>query len=240
VNAECRIDSIAQSWSVLSGAATRERSVRAMAAVELELIRPGDGLALLFAPPFDKTHLDPGYIKGYPPGIRENGGQYTHAALWAVMAFASLGEGDKAAALFSLLNPINHARTRADVHRYKVEPYVVAADVYARPPHVGRGGWTWYTGSSAWMQRAGVESILGLRIEGALLHLDPCIPRAWKHYAITFRHQSARYEIRVENETGVSRGITFAEVDGNAVTERPLRLPLTDDGAVHRVRVKLG
>ena len=133
-----------------------------MAAVERELIRPQDRVALLFTPPFDKTPLDPGYIKGYPPGIRENGGQYTHAALWSVMAFAALGEGDKAAALFSLLNPINHARTRSDVHRYKVEPYVVAADVYGAAPHVGRGGWTWYTGSAGWMQRAGVESILGL------------------------------------------------------------------------------
>ena len=163
---ECRIDSIAQSWAVISGAAEPERAARAMAAVERELIRPQDGLALLFTPPFDKTALDPGYIKGYPPGIRENGGQYTHAALWSVMAFATLGEGDKAAALFSLLNPINHARTRADVHRYKVEPYVVAADVYAAAPHVGRGGWTWYTGSAGWMQRAGVESILGLRLRG--------------------------------------------------------------------------
>ena len=139
-NEECRIDSIAQSWAVLSGAAEPQRARRAMAAVDRELIRPADGLALLFAPPFNKTALDPGYIKGYPPGIRENGGQYTHAALWSVMAFAELGDGDKAAGLFSLLNPINHARTRADVHRYKVEPYVVAADVYARPPHAGRGG----------------------------------------------------------------------------------------------------
>ena len=134
---ECRIDSIAQSWAVLSGAAEPGRAAHAMAAVERELIRHEDGLALLFAPPFDKTPLDPGYIKGYPPGIRENGGQYTHAALWSAMAFAALGEGDKAAGLFALLNPINHARTRADAHRYKVEPYVVAADIYASSPHVG-------------------------------------------------------------------------------------------------------
>ncbi|HXQ64046.1 MAG TPA: protein ndvB, partial [Steroidobacteraceae bacterium] len=152
---ECRIDSISQSWAVISGAADRERAGRAMAAVERELIRPQDQLALLFTPPFDKTPLDPGYIKSYPPGIRENGGQYTHAALWSVMALAALGEGDKAGALLSLLNPINHARTRSGVHRYKVEPYVVAADVYAGKPHVGRGGWTWYTGSAGWMQRAG-------------------------------------------------------------------------------------
>ena len=153
----CRIDSIAQAWAVMSGAADSERAARAMAAVERELIRPQDGLALLFTPPFDHTRLDPGYIKGYPPGIRENGGQYTHAAVWSVMAFAGLGQGDKAAQLFSLINPINHARTRASMQRYKVEPYVVAADVYANPRHVGRGGWTWYTGSAGWMQRAGIR-----------------------------------------------------------------------------------
>ena len=211
-----------------------------MGAVERELIRRDDGLALLFAPPFDKTALDPGYIKGYPPGVRENGGQYTHAALWSVMAFAALGDGDKAVDLFSLLNPINHARTRADVLRYKVEPYVVAADVYAAPPHVGRGGWTWYTGSAGWMQRAGVESILGLRIRGAFLHLDPCIPKAWATFEMTVRRQSARYEIVVDNPAGVSRGVRFAEVDGVEITERPLRLRMADDGAVHRVRVTLG
>src|ERR1019366_2403284 len=138
---ECRIDAIAQSWAVLSGAAAPERATQAMSAVERELIRLDDGLALLFAPPFDRSPLDPGYVKAYPPGVRENGGQYTHAAAWSAMAFAALGEGDKAVALFSLLNPINHARTRAGVLRYKVEPYVVAADVYAAPPHIGRGGW---------------------------------------------------------------------------------------------------
>jgi cyclic beta-1,2-glucan synthetase len=237
---ECRIDSIAQSWAVLSGASKPGRAARAMAAVERELIRPEDGLALLFAPPFNKTSLDPGYIKGYPPGVRENGGQYTHAALWSVMAFAALGEGDKAASLFSLLNPINHARTRADAHRYKVEPYVVAADIYAVAPHVGRGGWTWYTGSAGWMQRAGVESILGLRMRGAFLHLDPCIPKVWGNFQMTVRYRSARYEILVENPDGISRGVLSARLDGTEIVERPLRLPLLDDGAVHRVQLRLG
>ena len=239
-NAECRIDSISQSWATISGAADPGHAARAMAAVERELIRPGDQLALLFTPPFDKTPLDPGYIKGYPPGIRENGGQYTHAALWSVMAFAALGEGDKAEALFALLNPINHARTRSDVHRYKVEPYVIAADVYATPPHVGRGGWTWYTGSAGWMQRAGVESILGLRLRGDELELQPCIPRDWPRFEMTLRHRSARYEIAVENPDGVSRGIAYAEVDGTTLDERPLRLGLLDDGATHHVMVRLG
>ncbi len=239
-SAECRIDSIAQSWAVLSGAAMPERAARAMASVERELILPKEGVALLFTPPLDRTPLDPGYIKGYPPGIRENGGQYTHAALWSVMAFAALGEGDKAANLFSLLNPINHARSRAGVLRYKVEPYVVAADVYAAPAHVGRGGWTWYTGSAGWMQRAGVESILGLRFEGAELLLDPCIPKAWPGFRMTVRYHSAHYRIMVENPGGVSRGIIFAELDGQAIVARPVRAPLLDDGNEHRLLVRLG
>ncbi len=236
----CRIDSLAQSWATISGAANPDRAARAMAAVERELIRPKDGLALLFAPPFDKTSLEPGYIKGYPPGIRENGGQYTHAAAWSVMAFAALGEGDKAAGLFSLLNPINHARTRAEVHRYKVEPYVVAADVYAAPGHVGRGGWTWYTGSAGWMQRAAIESILGLRLQGEFLCLDPCIPKGWPGFEMTVRYGAARYEIKVENPNGVSGGALSATLDGTAVTGRPLRLRLLDDARIHHIRVTLG
>jgi cyclic beta-1,2-glucan synthetase len=237
---ECQIDSISQSWAAISGAADPARAARAMAAVESKLIRPQEQLALLFTPAFDKTRLDPGYIKGYPPGIRENGGQYTHAALWSVMAFATLGEGDKAEALFVLLNPINHARTRSDVHRYKVEPYVVAADVYAVQPHVGRGGWTWYTGSGGWMQRAGVESILGLRVRGDVLELNPCIPQDWPRFEMTLRHHSARYEIVVENPDGVSRGIAYAEADGTPIDERPVRVALLDDGATHHVLARLG
>jgi cyclic beta-1,2-glucan synthetase len=237
---ECRIDAIAQSWAAISGAAQPERAARAMASVERELIRPLDHLALLFTPPFDKTLADPGYIKGYPPGIRENGGQYTHAALWSVMAFAALGQGDKAAALFALLNPVNHARTRADVHRYKVEPYVIAADVYANAPHTGRGGWTWYTGSAGWMQRAGVESILGLRLEGDVLRLDPCIPNAWWRFEMTVRFRSARYEILVENPDGVSRGVVAVTVDGAAILQQLIGLKMQDDGNTHRVLVRLG
>jgi cyclic beta-1,2-glucan synthetase len=239
-NEECRIDSIAQSWAVISGAARPDRAAQAMEAVERELIQPNDGLALLFTPPFDLTPLDPGYIKGYPPGVRENGGQYTHAALWSVVAFAGLGEGDKAAALFSLLNPINHARTRIDMHRYKVEPYVVAADVYAAPGHVGRGGWTWYTGSAGWMQRAGVESILGLRIEGGMLGLDPCIPRSWPRFEMTLRHGASRFEIVVENPQGLQHGIAAAELDGAKIAAPPFSIPFKDDGAVHRLHIRMG
>ncbi len=237
---ECRIDSIAQSWGVLSGAADPARARRAMAAVDQQLIRADDGLALLFAPPFDRTPLDPGYIKGYPPGIRENGGQYTHAAAWSVMAFAALGDGDKAAELFSLLNPINHTSTRSDVQRYKVEPYVVAADVYSVAPHLGRGGWTWYTGSAGWLYRAGFEAILGFRREGAFLLLAPCIPKAWPRFEIVFKYRSARYEIAVENPRGVNGGVSYAELDGKTLPEGPARVPLVDDGQTHRVRVILG
>jgi cyclic beta-1,2-glucan synthetase len=239
-NIECRIDSIAQSWAVLSGAGDPERARRAMAAVEEYLIRPGDGLVLLFTPPFDHGVVDPGYIKGYLPGIRENGGQYTHGAIWSVLAFAALGDGDKAGELFSILNPINHASTRAGVHRYKVEPYVMAADVYTEPPHVGRGGWTWYTGSAGWMYQAGIEAILGFRLRGTTLRIDPCIPRAWPDYQIDFRYLSARYEIVVENPQGVSRGVASAELDGQPLAGEGAAIPLADDGATHRVRVVLG
>ncbi|HEU4919698.1 MAG TPA: glucoamylase family protein [Candidatus Limnocylindrales bacterium] len=238
-NAECRIDSIAQSWSVLSGAADPGHAARAMAAVEEYLLRRGDGLVLLFTPPFDRGDVDPGYIKGYLPGVRENGGQYTHGAIWSVLAFAALGDGDKAGELFSILNPINHASTRAGVHRYKVEPYVMAADIYAEPPHVGRGGWTWYTGSAGWMYQAGVEWILGFRLRGTNLLIEPCIPRAWPRYAITFRYRSTRYEIDVENPTGVCRGVVRTELDGLAV-EHATGIPIVDDGATHRIRVVLG
>jgi cyclic beta-1,2-glucan synthetase len=240
LNAECRIDSIAQSWSVLSGAANPPHAERAMAAVEEYLVRRGDDLVLLFTPPFDHSDVDPGYVKAYLPGVRENGGQYTHGAIWSVLAFAALGDGDKAGELFSMLNPINHASTRADVHRYKVEPYVMAADVYSEPPHVGRGGWTWYTGSAGWMYQAGVEWILGFRLRGTTLLIDPCIPRAWPGYEIDFRYHSARYEIVVENPRGVSRGVASSELDGHALTGEGAAIQLVDDRLTHRVRVVLG
>jgi cyclic beta-1,2-glucan synthetase len=237
-NEECRIDSIAQSWAVISGAGDRGRSRRAMAAVEEYLVRRGDGLVLLFTPPFDKTPLDPGYIKGYLPGVRENGGQYTHGALWSVLAFAALDEGDKAGELFAILNPINHASTRSGLHRYKVEPYVAAADIYAENPHVGRGGWTWYTGSAAWMYRAGMEWILGFRLRGTTLHLDPCIPRAWPGYKIAFRYHSARYQLAVENPRGATRGVTKVTLDGKPCSTAAI--PLVSDGETHTIEVVIG
>ena len=239
-SSECRIDSIAQSWGVISGAADPDRARRAMASAERQLIDRKNGLMMLFTPPFDKTPLDPGYIKGYPTGIRENGGQYTHAALWSILAYAMQGEGDKAAELFAMLNPVNRAATPADTERYKVEPYVVTADIYSAPQHLGRGGWTWYTGSSGWMHRVGLERILGFRVQGKVLVLDPCIPRGWPRFEITYRHGASRYEIAVGNPQGVNRGVAKVELDGKALPQGPARIPLVDDGATHRVQVTLG
>ncbi|MGA9993877.1 MAG: protein ndvB, partial [Pyrinomonadaceae bacterium] len=237
-NEECRIDSIVQSWGVISGAADQHRAARAMASVEEYLIRRGDGLVILFTPPFDKSHLDPGYIKGYVPGVRENGGQYTHAAIWTMIAYAILGDGDRAGELFALLNPVNHASTRAGMHKYKVEPYVAAGDVYAVWPHTGRGGWTWYTGSASWMYRAGLESILGFKLQGQRLRMEPCIPRGWRDFEITYRYGSTPYVIRVENPHGASRGVASLEVDG--VTQTDEEITLKDDSRLHQVRIVLG
>ncbi len=240
MNEQCRIDSIAQSWAVLSGAAEHDRARRAMAALDTLLIDRQNGLAMLFNPPFDKTAIDPGYVKGYPPGIRENGGQYTHAAVWAAMAFASQGQGDKAAALFWLLNPINRARTFTDAQRYRVEPYAVAADVYSVPPHVGRGGWTWYTGAAGWLYRAGLESILGFTVEGDRLRIKPCIPSAWPRYEIRFRHGATIYEITVENPSRVSAGVVDIRVDGRSIANLAAGIQIEDDGASHKIVVTMG
>jgi len=237
---ECRIDSIAQSWAVISGAAERERAVRAMSAVDSQLVSRSDGLVKLFTPAFDRTRHDPGYIKAYPPGIRENGGQYTHAAMWSTLAFALLGDGDRAGELFSILNPINHASTRAAIHRYKVEPYVVCADVYSSPELVGRGGWTWYTGSAGWMYRTAVEGILGIHLRGGILSIDPCIPRAWPGFEITYKHGRSRYRIAVENPRGVSTGVSRATLDGREMSGTPCEIALVDDGTYHYARITLG
>jgi cyclic beta-1,2-glucan glucanotransferase len=236
-NEECRIDSIAQSWGAISGAALPHRAARALTAVDEYLIRRGDGLVILFTPPFDRSLLDPGYIKGYLPGVRENGGQYTHAALWTVIAYAMQGDGDGAGELFTLLNPINHASTRAGLHRYRVEPYVAAADVYGVWPHTGRGGWTWYTGSASWMYRAGLESILGFKLRGDRLELEPCIPRWWREYEMTYRRGSATYHVVVENPHALNRGAAKVELDGRELETSVIEL--VDDGKRHSVRVTL-
>jgi len=340
-NQECRIDSIAQSWAVISRAAEPRRARQAMISVYDNLVVPPNGPVLLFTPPFDhwvsranasqhadkttaqeiaapardkadesldvatevRTGItsavpehtaaaaagagtngqhpvdrpangsgvaqtarsasagsiavqeafppkgtapsqnlaphDPGYIKGYVPGIRENGGQYTHAAVWDVLAYAMLGDGDRAFELFQMLNPINRSSSRAAVQRYKVEPYVLAGDVYSEPPHTGRGGWTWYTGSAGWLYRVGVECILGFQFHGLMLHIDPCIPRAWPGFSITFRYHSAVYEIRVENPSSVSHGVALTRIDGTlyaGITD----IRLADDHQVHEILVVLG
>jgi cyclic beta-1,2-glucan synthetase len=237
-NDECKIDSIAQSWAVLSGAVPRRFAERAMDAVRTALIARGAQIVRLLDPPFDRSAQDPGYIKGYPPGIRENGGQYTHAAVWVVMALAKLGSGDEAAELFHMLNPVNHTRNLSDVERYKTEPYVVAGDVYARPPHAGRGGWSWYTGSAAWMYRAALESILGLRRQGATFSIDPCIPSLWPDYHVSWRMHDTRYEISVSNPERRCSGVASAELDGEVVDAATI--PFIDDGGVHHVRIRLG
>jgi cyclic beta-1,2-glucan synthetase len=244
---ECRIDSVAQSWAVISGAAERGRAQRAMSAVDAQLVSRSDGLVKLFTPPFDHSAKDPGYIKAYPPGLRENGGQYTHAATWTILAFALLGDGDRAGELFALLNPINHAGTRASIHRYKVEPYVVCADLYSAPPHVGRGGWTWYTGSAGWMYRTAVEGILGIKLRSSTLIVDPCIPRGWAGFEFTYKFGTSRYRITVKNPQGVNRGIAQARVDGKDVSRAvpdeggaACELQLIDDGRDHCGEITLG
>jgi cyclic beta-1,2-glucan synthetase len=237
-NAECQIDSISQSWAVLSGAVPSRFADRAMDSVRTHLVRRGPQVVLLLDPPFDRSPQEPGYIKGYPPGVRENGGQYTHAALWVVMAVARLGSGDEAVELFHMLNPLNHTRNPGDVERYKTEPYVVAGDVSANIAHAGRGGWSWYTGSAGWMHRAGMESILGLRRRGSNFEVDPCIPSSWPGYRIVWRFGGTRYEIEVSNPEGRCRGVRQAELDGRPVDFRAI--PFVEDGGTHRVVVTLG
>ena len=237
-NDECRIDSISQSWAVLSGAVPARFAERAMDAVRTQLVARRARLLLLLDPPFDRSSQDPGYIKGYPPGVRENGGQYTHAATWVVMALARLGGGDEVAELFHMLNPINHTRTEADVARYKAEPYVMAGDVYGRAPHEGRAGWSWYTGSAAWMYRTGLESMLGLRRRGDEFTVDPCIPSSWEGYEIQWRVRATRYRISVSNPDRHCRGIRSIVVDG--VPLQGAMIPLLDDGGTHVVQVTLG
>ncbi len=237
-NDECRIDSIAQSWAVLSGAVPRRFAERAMDAVRAALVSRASGLLLLLDPPFDHSRQEPGYIKAYPPGIRENGGQYTHAAVWVVMALARLGFGDEAGELFHMINPINHTRTAADVDRYEAEPYVVPGDVYARSPHAGRGGWSWYTGSAAWMYRAALESMLGLRRRGGTFSVDPCIPSSWPGFEMTWRLGRTSYAISVANPDRQCRGVCQARLDG-VVTDATM-IPIADDGRTHHVQIVLG
>ncbi len=252
VNNECQIDSIAQSWAVLSGAANPQRAAQAMDSVNRLLVRQSDQLILLFTPPFDNTERDPGYIKGYLPGVRENGGQYTHAAIWAAWAFAKLGQGQRAVELFHLLNPISHADTPEKTARYQVEPYVIAADIYSVAPYVGSGGWTWYTGSSGWMYRLGLEAILGITRVGNTLELNPCIPRSWPGYKVDYRFGTSHYLIEVVQAPQAAGPLPASDMlqnhpvipahvqitlDGQPLASRSI--PLLDDGLRHKVRLTL-
>jgi cellobiose phosphorylase len=241
---ECRIDSIAQSWSVLAGATSLGHASQAMESVDRMLVDHENQVARLFTPPFDLSPVYPGYIKGYPPGLRENGGQYTHGATWSIFAWARLGDGDRAGAMFDLINPIHHSDSAEAVARYKVEPYVANADVYSVAPHMGRGGWTWYTGTAGWLYRAGLEALLGFQLHGDRLLIDPCIPKSWPGFQVTYRrrgrlHAITRYEITVDNVSGLGRGVTRVELDG---TEVPATggVALVDDGKAHTLHITMG
>jgi cellobiose phosphorylase len=236
VNPECRIDSISQSWSVLSGAGEHERSAMAMEALDERLVRREHGLIQLLDPPFDKSTMNPGYIKGYVPGVRENGGQYTHAAIWAAMAFAQLGDNRRAWELFNMINPVNHARSPEEAAIYKVEPYVVAADVYGAPPHTGRGGWTWYTGSAAWMYRLIVESLLGLKLEVDKLRITPCLPADWEGFKVHYRYRETVYHIDVL-QIHSGNGEMCVNVDG--IEQHDNSIPLVDDHKEHWAEVRI-
>ncbi len=237
-NEECQIDAIAQSWAVLCGAGDPERARTAMRAVNERLVRDDARLVLLLTPPFDHSSHDPGYIKGYVPGVRENGAQYTHAALWTALAMVKLGDGDRAGALMRMLNPFTHARTPEQVETYKVEPYVVCADVYAAPSHVGQGGWTWYTGSASWSYRVALEGVIGFEKRGQRLTFDPCVPSAWPEATVQYRYGSTQYMIVIRNPDGVCRGVRSVEVDGALRDDKWILL--SDDGAAHSVIVTLG
>ncbi|HEY3497276.1 MAG TPA: protein ndvB, partial [Polyangiaceae bacterium] len=235
---ECRIDAIAQSWAVLAETGDRSRAALALHESEALLVREDARLMLLLWPPFEHAEPDPGYIRSYPRGIRENGGQYTHGVLWTLQALLRLGESERAYRLFSLLNPIHHAETREDAVRYAVEPYVVAADVYAHESHFGRGGWTWYTGSAGWMYRILVEELLGLKRAGDRLFITPCVPRAWQRFEIDYRYGTSELNIVVENPDGLGTTVERVEVGGRVAPDHAV--VLVDDGRKRHVRVRLG
>jgi cyclic beta-1,2-glucan synthetase len=246
-NDECQIDSISQSWAVISGGGDPMRARQAMAAVDKRLVRRDAQLIQLLAPPFDKSDLEPGYIKGYVPGVRENGGQYTHAAIWAAMAFAMMDDRERAWELFAMLNPVNRGSQPEDIERYKVEPYVMCADIYGAPPHTGRGGWTWYTGAAGWMYRLTVETLLGLQLEVDHLRIAPCIPAHWESYKIHYRYRQTVYHITVRRVGEQSERVIRVTVDGAVAVEARVdgpgraqgMIPLVDDRRDHYVEVDL-
>jgi cellobiose phosphorylase len=237
-NDECRIDSISQSWAVISQGGDPSRARQAMDALDQHLVRREAQLIQLLAPPFDHSALEPGYIKGYVPGVRENGGQYTHAAIWATMAFALLGERERAWELYAMLNPVNHGSQPQGIARYQVEPYVMCADIYAVAPHTGRGGWTWYTGAAGWMYRLTVETLLGLQLEVDQLRIAPCIPAHWPGYKVHYRYRETIYHLTISNVGEVAAPGQRITLDGVAI--EGATIPLVDDRRAHQVEVALG
>jgi cyclic beta-1,2-glucan synthetase len=242
---EARIDALVQAWSILSGTAPPDRAEQALRSLEEHLLSEEEGILRLLAPPFDKTPRDPGYIRGYLPGVRENGGQYTHAALWVVRAFAELGRNDRVARLLEMMSPVTHAATAERAERYGLEPYVVAADIYGAPPHVGRGGWSWYTGAAGWMYRIVIESLLGMRmLGGKTLAFRPCIPGEWPGFRLCYRlpGEETVYEVEARNRDRGSGGVTDARLDGETcpVEAGVALVPLRHDGALHHVELILG
>jgi len=235
---ECRIDSLAQSWAVIAGVAAPPRAKQAMRSVEAQLVDREKRLVRLLTPPFARTLRDPGYIKAYPPGVRENGGQYTHAAVWVGWAHADLGDADAALRVFDLLNPIHHARTREAAERYRVEPYVLAADVYDGDPYAGRGGWTWYTGSAAWLWRFAVERVIGLRLDGGRLRIEPCLPMSWPSVRVRLRTPGGTLRISIERAPQVGGGTPEVRMDGEPLTA-PDAIALPTDGREHEVLVRV-
>lgn len=244
-NEECRIDAIAQSWSVISGLSEQDKALQAMRSFDRELVDRTLSVAHILYPPFDQTDPSPGYIQGYPPGIRENGGQYTHGVIWSIIAWCGLGEGNKAFELFHMLNPIMHTKTSSEVRKYVGEPYAMSADVYTEEPHKGRAGWTWYTGASGWMYQAGIEWILGLRRRGERLFIRPCMPREWPEFAVIYRFGNAEYHIRVTNPLQKSSGQTTLTIDGKVAnmkkftTEDGPFILLHDDSEIHQIELSL-
>ena len=234
-NEECKIDSISQSWSAISGAGDTEKVQTAMESLENYLVDRENMIIKLLTPPFYKTNLEPGYIKSYIPGVRENGGQYTHGAIWSVIANAKIRDGERAGEYFRFLNPIEHARTKEDAIKYKVEPYVVVADVYSAPNMIGRGGWSWYTGSSSWLFMAGFESILGIKKEGDRLYINPCIPAEWESFSISYKYKTSQYNINVYNSDHKSTGIKTIYDDNNLSGTNEIKL--IDDGEEHSIEL---
>ena len=236
-NEECRIDSISQSWGVISGAADNDKKYISMESLENHLIDKENGIIKLLDPPFNKTKMEPGYIKAYLPGVRENGGQYTHAAMWAIIAFTKLGFGDKGLEYYRMINPIEHSRTKETALKYKVEPFVIPADIYGAGNLAGRGGWTWYTGSSSWFYKAGLENILGLNIKNKVLTINPCIPKDWKEYSIRYRYKNSIYNIKVKNYNGKNTGVENFYLNGRKVSEK--EIILNGDGGIYEVEIEM-